>query len=530
MKTRSFKKDSKIMFIAFGATVLLAVLALSFVVLNAQNDKGGIEDSASGTSITAGSLIFKDDDSIIEVANDCEIIQMWDGECYLVVDGKKEELGFNPVVYNKGTAQLSIYGELYQIYTDGTTKKYTNGADLTGLKDTSMYKMADRKYLFAGNTIQSYDGEFSVAAFARVAIDKNGNALLQSYGVSRKTINPVILQSSDVYFDVASEILYYNGVEINMKKVIGSTNTYEDAPVLYTVAGIERPETSTANSEIPDIETYNITGGTGGSGGNGSQGGVGGTGGTGGSGGLGGTGGTAGDGGMGGTGGNAITPIRDTTFSVVLNGVETGPSSITAKYSVYDVNTALSKVILRVGKTETFNENDSSTYKSYLLTKYNTEYTVYSLEANTHYTLQLGYVPYEAYRSKDGFDNYWKDGNFTSVVKNDVVTSTSKGSVQDVYITTKTVGSRTNVNDKIYVNITAVGNNIDVDRTVINIYVNNSENPLQFTASSSLLTSSGQTIVLDNADDIDQFYVKDITGVFNEESKVILVDYKYVVE
>ena len=326
------------------------------------------------------------------------------------------------------------------------------------LNTPQIYKLDDRLYLFAGKKIASFDGTIAADGFIKISLDRNGNGLLQSIGLNKKTINHVILVCEDRYFDIGSELLYSNGIETNLRKVIGSTNEYDGAPVLYDATGIERPEGSKANEKVPDVEEYYITAGTGGDGGFGGTGGTGGTGGqggkggaggiggkggdggtggagglgghggTGGAGGLGGTGGTGADGGKGGTGGDAANPKEDNTFSIQLLGANSNIGSVTANYSVYDQGNNIGRVVLRVRE----DNHDNTTYADHILTKYGNEYTIYSLTKGKTYNLELGYYPYVIrYTDPENKIGYYEvaleDSDFVSVSNMNVQIKSDNG-------------------------------------------------------------------------------------------------------
>ena len=621
---RKFEKKNKRSFIIFAIIMALALGAMSFVVYSSINQTNNKVD------VKAGSVIYTEDDTYLEVSNDCKIVKKWNNEFYLVEENKNESLGEHPLVYNKQDGVLRLLGETYRIYTDGSTKKFTKEVNISSYGETAMFKFADRKYLFVGRQIHSYDNTFNADNFMRIAIDKNGNALLQSNNLNNKTINNIILVSDNVYFDIASEILYCDGVEINMRKVIGSTNEYSGAPLLYQVTGIERPATSTANQEQPDVEEYYIsagsggnagkggtggdggqgglgglgglggiggTGGAGGKGGTGGQGGDGGTGGkggsggeggtggqggsggaggaggeggaggqggsggtggtggvggqggtgglggiggtggfggdggTGGAGGLGGTGGTGADGGKGGTGGNAADIKLDSTYSVKLVEVNTTSNSLTANYEVYDNSNALSKVLLRVKETD----NSNSSYIQYVLPKYNTSYTVYSLKQGTRYTVEIGYVPY-VIQYTDANHTYGKyvDGNYNFVASTIVKTITQSVNVKLLKVNSS-MNNNVLENNEAKFNICLNGYNYDFSNSinviVIGLYKGNNRDERQVALTSNAATATGEDFVIDNINGYDKINIEKVMGTnLNGSGQNININYQVALE
>lgn len=387
---RAFQKKNIASFSIFGVLIVIAVFAIGFVVLNyVKNDDSKIE-------LSVNNVIFDDNDRVIEISNGGSIKKKWDENYYLIDEkGRSESLGKTPLIYDKSTNTLRLLGSSYRIFPDGTTLKNNAELAISNFTDNTIYKLADRMYVIIGKEIYSYQPGFESTNFMKVKIDRNGNGLMQAIGLNKKSISGTVLVSGNLYFDVASELLYCDGIETNLKKVIGSTNEYNDAPVLYNELGIERPETSTANKEIPDIEEYNITGGAGGQGGIGGEGGQGGFGGNAGNGGIGGnagSGGQGGQGGIGGSGGNAGTTREDDIYTINVSSIDTGVSSLTLNYSVYDPQNNYASIYMTI-------KNGNSEQKC-LLNKYESKYTVFNLEQNELYDVSISYQLYKVDNDK----------------------------------------------------------------------------------------------------------------------------------
>lgn len=574
---RAFERKNIRTFSLFGILISIALIAMSLVVYKSVSSKDNHFD------VLANSLIYTDEDRVIEVATDTEVVKKWNDNYYLVHNGKTENVGSHPIIFNRSLNSLDVLGSTYRIYEDGTTQKYVNGLNITDFTRPQIYKLNDREYLFVGDTIASLDGTFSANNFIRIALDKNGNALLQSVGINSKTINPIVLFCRDTYFDLSSELLFSNGIEVNLRKVIGSTNEYAGEATLYALTDFERPENSAANQRIPDIEEYNITAGTGGaggiggvggtgglggtggqggkggdagvagsggdagiggfggaggqggtggvggqggfggqggtggaggdasiggqggmgaSGGDASIGGIGGIGGTGGSGGIagtggdggqggqGGTGGTGGKGGQGGAGGDAADPKYDETVKLQITNTTSKQSSFTLGYSVYDPSTKIARMFIRVSE---LNPSDGSVVDTndYILTKYNTSQTVYSLKQSTVYSVKMGYYPYVPGNAT------WEVASTPTWVDSELITT--KGS--NVVATLDGISSNTNAGitypTNVYVNLKVSGYNINIGETNIYYAVRRAGATIRagvYTATSELLEGAGQTL------------------------------------
>lgn len=479
---RTFEKKNVATFSVFGILIITAVIALSFVVINYVNNE------ESKIVINSNDLIFSDDDSIIEIVNEGEITKKWDKNYYLTDENHNStKIGKNPIIYDQSENTINLLGEVYRIYPDGTTLKHQNGILISNTKESSLYKLQDRNYVFVGNEVYSYEPGFEAKDFMKIRVAKNGNALLQSKGLNSKTINHVLLVSGELYFDVGSEILYYKGVEINLRKVIGSTNEYDGAPILYELTGIERPETSTANERIPDIEEYNIIAGTGGDAGDGGYGGDGGKG------GKGGKGGSAGDGGK---GGDAGVTRQDDNYFMSVDGIESGIKSIKIKYSVYDPTNKIGRIICQIAP------DGSENYITYLLNKYDGSYTIQDLEYDSTYKLVISYYEYEIEENKEG-NLVYVLGDFP-VTKGKFVATTTKAYANAK--TEKLVRDINNNINKVYINLNLQDYNLRIgsldnestSRVLLTIYENNGDKRHKTIAiDDTAFLASGQTIVLE---------------------------------
>lgn len=527
---RAFEKKNVATFSIFGVLILAAVIALTFVVINYVNN----EDSK--ITISSGNLIFADDDSIIELNGEGELTKKWDKKYYLNDETHNSTcVGENPIIYNQGDSSVNLLGEVYRIYPDGTTLKYPNGTLIANTKESSLYKLQDRDYAFIGNEVYSFQPGFEAKDFMKIKIAKNGNALLQSQGLNSKTINHVLLVSGELYFDVGSEILYSNNIEINLRKVIGSTNEYDGAPIIYDLTGFDRPETSTANEKIPDIEEYNLTagtggdagdGGVGGNGGTGGYGGYGGTGGSGGYGGYGGYGGNAGDGGAGGLGGtggdggDGGTTRQDENYYMSIDGIESGVKSLTINYSVYDPTNKIGRIICQIAK------ENSSEYTTYVLNKYDGSYTIYQIKNGDNL------VPLESgstYKLVISYYEYTIGSNQMYVLKEPAITKgTFYATTKRAYASVTTENLKrdfSNLINKVYININLQDYNLRIgeltdpttSRVKATIYMKKDGGGYEkeyktFAIDDSAFLSHGQTIVIDTTDKVYAIEITQIEG------------------
>lgn len=377
---RKFDKKNITTFSIFAALIIASVTIMTVFVV------GSINNNQMSIEAQPGDLIYKNDDDILQLDEVGKIEKKWDGNYYLITSSRKENLGSSSILYSNSLNQLTLLGSSYRIYSDGTTLKGTNTI-INKFDETSLYKLDDRTYAFIGNDVHSLDDEVDSQKFYKIKLDKNGNATLQSNGCNSRFLSPVVLVSDDQYFDLSSEILFWDGIETNLRKVIGSTNEYTGAPVLYGEdTGILRPEVSVANSHKPDIEEYNISGGAGGKGGTGGDGGSAGNGGIGGNAGSGGAG---GKGGRGGTGGDAPTTRENDEARLIFNNLIPGVGSVTALWECNDVSNLIARLEL------VLYNNDGEKIETFIVNKIDQKYLINGLAQDQNYSVQMIRYDYE---------------------------------------------------------------------------------------------------------------------------------------
>ena len=79
--------------------------------------------------------------------------------------------------------------------------------------------------------IVSSDKFTNTVNYLLVELDKLGNAKLSNNKINLKTITPMILVTSKYRFDINNEILNFGSYDIDLKKIIGSTNQYKPEEV-----------------------------------------------------------------------------------------------------------------------------------------------------------------------------------------------------------------------------------------------------------------------------------------------------------
>jgi len=295
---RKLNTKNKMTFNAFA--VMIAAMLVVFTIAVVAVIRGRNESYP----VSAGSTVYTEDYEYVDMLSAGKITKKWDDKYYLSTDdGETYCLGPNTVIYDNEKQNLTIYGEAFYIHEDGIVDNLEEVTVVEDMNKPSLYKLRDRMYVMTGNEINEVDGDFMTDHYVAINIHKSGTAMLMNDDYYINMLEPVILQSDDVYFDIASELMLYDEKVVSLKNIIGSSNQYNDKPLIYE-KGLADEVDGTLVAQNPEVITImGGNGGTGGTGGTGGKGGTGGEGGVGGEGGLGGNGGEGGAGGIGGEGG-----------------------------------------------------------------------------------------------------------------------------------------------------------------------------------------------------------------------------------
>ena len=179
-------------------------------------------------NVDIDSVIQDTNKTFIKVNEDAVIGKRWNDSYYLNYQDKKTNLGKRVIVYNTITGALKLYGKFYEISVDGKVSTTKDETVLKNTSDTKFYKIDDREYLLVDKYVVSDDRSVNASNYLLVELDRMGNAKLSNYKLNLKTIAPTKLVTTKYVFDIANEKLNYENNEIDLKKIIGSTNEYEE--------------------------------------------------------------------------------------------------------------------------------------------------------------------------------------------------------------------------------------------------------------------------------------------------------------
>lgn len=215
------KSKNKILFAVFIAIILLIVFILILSVYSTK-ENSNIEEY----KISLNNTIYDKEYNYISLQKNSVLKKEWDENYYLYENNSsvKHELGTEPVFFDKTKKQITIFGNVFQVFSNGETIEKKGKTIINSLSDFQFFKLNDRKYLIINSLIKNEN--FSTNNYLMISIDKAGNATLLNDEVNIKTINPLILFAGDIKFDIANEKLIIKEEEIDLKKINGSSNEY----------------------------------------------------------------------------------------------------------------------------------------------------------------------------------------------------------------------------------------------------------------------------------------------------------------
>lgn len=218
---RKLNVKNKIFIAIFSLIVISMVVFIVFAVAHATKNAKKVYD------ISSNSAVFDSETNLIDTSKGGQIAKRWnDTYYYLDNNDVSYEIGYTPVVYEKATEEIHIFGPNYQVQPEGSIIENNDVVKLNDLSKTNFYKLSDRVYLVVSPEIYNKDKSIYASKYLIVYIDKKGNASFLNDSINLKTINPTTL-TFDIYtFDIANESLVINDKAIDLKAINGSTNEY----------------------------------------------------------------------------------------------------------------------------------------------------------------------------------------------------------------------------------------------------------------------------------------------------------------
>lgn len=369
--------------IIVGICIVFAIIFSYFLVKEIKLSKIKFE-------LEPSTLVFDVDKNTILLNEVGTIKKKWNKRYYLTYKEEQHQIGTHVIAFNNSDLSLTLYGEFYEVNKSSEVNITKEETKLNNLAISRFYKIADRKYLIVDSSIKSEDSSLQTENYLIIELDKLGNAILYNNKLNVKTFSETNIVTSTYTFDIANELLIYDGVTVDLKKILGTTNEYQKEEEKE-----EKPEDTNPN-------TGNQGDGGTGTGGNGSGDGAGGTGGN------GQTGGNAGGNGSGGTGtggngnagggsgnsggidtgedGDSITDSEIINQTAMTSIIKINPSvnSISVDYVIYDTLNKYLSTFVEVKSSKSFN--------TVHLSKSTTNVTIQNLSPGVKYTLTFKYT------------------------------------------------------------------------------------------------------------------------------------------
>lgn len=220
---RKLTAGNKINFTVFTIVVMiiivLLVLCLRYVM---KIDKTVYQ-------IEANTFVYDSENVPVQIEKGGTMQAKWDGNYHIKdVDGLTYNVGPQSVMYNKSSGKVNLYGQMYQVLSDASVQTLSGQTEFVNFSEDRFYKLADRKYLILSNSIKNEQETIQTKRYLLIILDKAGNTLLLNNEINAKTINPMKLITPSFTFDIANEKLKFDDKEIDLTKIIGSTNQYEE--------------------------------------------------------------------------------------------------------------------------------------------------------------------------------------------------------------------------------------------------------------------------------------------------------------
>ena len=189
----------------FGAVIVLILIGLTIFVVSVIRSK---EDSYV---VPVGSTVYDENNEYILIEDDAKLYKKGTGVYYLKTKDKEVyTLGTSAVVRNGDTKKVWIYGDAYEVASDGSVTLMSGANELKSTDKPGLYKLADRKYLMTGATIVSTDGAYTTNDYVYITIFKSGTAVLMNDEANQNIMNPIMLVTGDLFLDISSEYAFYD--------------------------------------------------------------------------------------------------------------------------------------------------------------------------------------------------------------------------------------------------------------------------------------------------------------------------------
>lgn len=214
-------KNKRNIGIIIGICILFAVIFSFFLIKEIKLSKIRYE-------LEKSTVLFDIDKNTI-LLNDTGIIKKkWGKKFFLLYNDEQHDIGSHVIAFNNNEISLYLYGEFYQINKNSEVEITKEETILNNLGISRFYKIADRKYLLVDQNIRTSDEALKTTNYLVVELDKQGNAILYNNSLNLKVFSATKILTSTYTFDIANELLIFDNEEVDLKKILGTTNEYKE--------------------------------------------------------------------------------------------------------------------------------------------------------------------------------------------------------------------------------------------------------------------------------------------------------------
>ena len=209
--------------------IVIMVLAIVFIIIFSLFIVKYTNSLKVGYVVETSSVLNDSEGNTLVLSEDATLKVKWNGNYYLKYQDKNINLGKKVIIYNEVTGRITLYGVFYKIDGEGNVTTLKDETVIDNSTNTGFYKLEDRKYLAIDRTIYTKDKNLQTNNYLLIELDKLGNAKLSNNKVNLKTLKETSIVTSAYTFDIANEIINFGKKDIDLKKIIGSTNAYSSS-------------------------------------------------------------------------------------------------------------------------------------------------------------------------------------------------------------------------------------------------------------------------------------------------------------
>lgn len=216
------KKNKLTMNILLILVVIVIVIAIIFIIFK-------FKETNKKYAVKQNEILLLKNKDVIKANNNSYIKKSLMGNYYLYENKtKKGSLGSDTLIYNSHDRSISLLGTYYEILKDSTVNKLVGQTEINNTSVPRLFKIEDRKYLFIASNIKSLDGVLNTKDYLLIDIDKVGNGTLYNYELNMKSFEALTLTADNYLFNVNKEELVIGDETIDLTKINGSTNSYQE--------------------------------------------------------------------------------------------------------------------------------------------------------------------------------------------------------------------------------------------------------------------------------------------------------------